>query len=77
MLAGVCPVLFAGVIFASSFKRTNEPDRLSVQYAGAMLGGLAEYSSMLLGLSVSGAGGNFVLRAFGSGPDDQGTRPGR
>lgn len=44
------PVLFAGVIFASSFKRTNEPDRaFGFNIAGAMLGGLAEYSSMLLG----------------------------
>lgn len=44
------PVLFAGVIFASSFKRTYEPDRaFGFNIAGAMLGGLAEYSSMLLG----------------------------
>jgi SAM-dependent methyltransferase len=44
------PVLFAGVIFAASFKRTNEPDRaFGINIAGAMVGGLAEYSSMLLG----------------------------
>lgn len=44
------PVLFAGVIFASSFKRTDEPDRaFGFNIAGAMLGGLAEYTSMLLG----------------------------
>jgi spermidine synthase len=44
------PVFFAGVIFASSFKRTDEPDRaFGFNIAGAMLGGLAEYSSMLLG----------------------------
>ncbi|MCM3872630.1 MAG: hypothetical protein ND895_18265, partial [Pyrinomonadaceae bacterium] len=44
------PVLFAGVIFSSSFKRTDEPDRaFGFNIAGAMLGGLAEYSSMLLG----------------------------
>jgi hypothetical protein len=44
------PILFAGVIFAASFKRTNEPDRaFGLNIAGAMLGGLAEYSSMLLG----------------------------
>jgi hypothetical protein len=44
------PILFAGVIFAASFKRTNEPDRaFGVNIAGALLGGLAEYSSMLLG----------------------------
>ena len=44
------PILFAGVIFAASFKRTTEPDRaFGVNIAGAMMGGLAEYSSMLLG----------------------------
>ena len=44
------PVLFAAVIFAASFKRTAEPDRaFGVNIAGAMVGGLAEYSSMLLG----------------------------
>ncbi len=44
------PVLFAGVIFAASFKRTDEPDRaFGFNIAGAMVGGLAEYSSMLLG----------------------------
>ncbi len=44
------PILFAGVIFAASFKRTTEPDRaFGVNIAGAMVGGLAEYSSMLLG----------------------------
>ena len=44
------PILFAGIIFAASFKRTKEPDRaFGVNIAGALLGGLAEYSSMLLG----------------------------
>ena len=44
------PILFAGVIFAASFKRTTEPDRaFGLNIAGAMMGGLAEYSSMLLG----------------------------
>jgi hypothetical protein len=44
------PVLFAGVIFAASFKRTEQPDRaFGFNIAGAMLGGLAENSSMLLG----------------------------
>ncbi|HZE69783.1 MAG TPA: hypothetical protein VE135_09690 [Pyrinomonadaceae bacterium] len=44
------PILFAGVIFASLFKRTTAPDRaFGVNIAGAMMGGLAEYSSMLLG----------------------------
>jgi len=44
------PILFAAVIFAASFKRTNEPDRaFGINIAGALLGGLAEYSSMLVG----------------------------
>jgi hypothetical protein len=44
------PVLFAAVIFAGCFKRAAEPDRaFGFNIAGAMMGGLAEYSSMLLG----------------------------
>jgi spermidine synthase len=44
------PILFAGVIFTVSFQRTAEPDRaFGANIAGAMVGGLAEYSSMLLG----------------------------
>jgi hypothetical protein len=54
-VAGACvlvftPILFAAIIFATTFNRTNEPDRaLGINIAGAMAGGLAEYSSMLLG----------------------------
>jgi SAM-dependent methyltransferase len=44
------PIMFAGVIFAASFRRTAEPDRgFGINIAGAMMGGLAEYTSMLLG----------------------------
>jgi hypothetical protein len=44
------PVLFAGVIFADSFRRSVEPDRaFGFNIAGAMMGGLTEYSSMMLG----------------------------
>ena len=44
------PIFFAGVIFAASFKRTMRPDTaFGVNVAGAMMGGLAEYSSMVLG----------------------------
>ena len=44
------PIFFAGVIFAVSFTRAVEPDRaFGANIAGAMFGGLAEYSSMLLG----------------------------
>jgi hypothetical protein len=38
------------VVFAVSFTRAVEPDRaFGANIAGAMFGGLAEYSSMLLG----------------------------
>jgi hypothetical protein len=44
------PVFFAGVIFAASFRRAEAPDRaFGYNIAGAMLGGLCENSSMLLG----------------------------
>jgi len=44
------PILFAGVIFAVSFQQTREPDRaFGYNIGGAMLGGLAENLSMLLG----------------------------
>lgn len=44
------PIMFAGLIFAALFKRTDEADRtFGFNIAGAMIGGLAEYSSMLLG----------------------------
>lgn len=44
------PILFAGVIFAVSFSRTAEPDRaFGYNIAGAMVGGLAENVSMLVG----------------------------
>jgi hypothetical protein len=54
-VAGSCllvsvPIFFAGVIFAVSFERSTAPDRaFGANIAGAMLGGLAEYTSMLLG----------------------------
>lgn len=62
------PILFAGVIFAASFKRTTEPDRaFGANIAGAMVGGLAEYSSMLLGFQyvVLGAILFYALSAIG------------
>lgn len=44
------PILFAGVIFAVSFSPVAEADRsFGANIAGAMFGGLAEYSSMVLG----------------------------
>lgn len=44
------PILFAGVIFAVAFQGATDPGRaFGMNIAGAMLGGLTEYSSMLLG----------------------------
>ena len=44
------PILFAAVVFAVAFSRTTEPDRaFGANIAGAMVGGLAENASMLLG----------------------------
>jgi spermidine synthase len=54
-VAGSCllvfaPIAFAGVIFAVSFSRATRPDRaFGANIAGAMLGGLAENTSMLFG----------------------------
>ncbi len=49
-LLAFTPILFAGVVFAVSFTRAAEPDRaFGFNIAGAMFGGLAEYSSMVLG----------------------------
>ena len=51
------PIMFAGVIFAASFRRTAEPDRaFGFNIAGAMMGGLAE-NSRCTGLSVRSPGG--------------------
>jgi SAM-dependent methyltransferase len=44
------PIFFAGIVFAISFARTREPDHaLGANIAGSILGGLAEYTSMVLG----------------------------
>jgi SAM-dependent methyltransferase len=44
------PIFFAGIVFAASFRGSREPDRdFGANTIGAMLGGLAENSSMLLG----------------------------
>jgi len=44
------PIIFAGVIFATLFSRTDEPDRaFGANVAGAMLGGALEYLSLVVG----------------------------
>ena len=47
------PIAFAGVIFATSFNRTTQPDRVfGANVAGALVGGLAENSSVVLGFQL-------------------------
>ncbi len=63
------PILFAGVIFAVSFSRAGAPDRaFGFNIAGAMVGGLAENTSMLLGFQylLLVAAGFYVLSLLGS-----------
>lgn len=49
------PVAIAGIIFAVSFARTVNPDRMfGANVAGALIGGLAENLSMLLGFRLLG-----------------------
>jgi len=54
-IVGACalvfgPIAFAGVIFAATFGRSTQPDRVfGANVAGALLGGLAENASVVLG----------------------------
>jgi len=46
----VGPIAFAGVIFAATFGRSSQPDRVfGANVAGALAGGLAENASVVLG----------------------------
>lgn len=61
------PVAFAGVIFATTFMRTTQPDRVyGMNVAGALCGGLAENASVLLGfrLLLCVAVGFYLLSAL-------------
>jgi hypothetical protein len=57
-IVGACllvfvPIAFAGVIFATSFRRTEQPDRVfGANVAGALVGGLAENTSIILGFQL-------------------------
>lgn len=54
-LLAFAPVAVAGIIFAASFARTANPDRMfGSNVAGALVGGLAENASMLLGFRLLG-----------------------
>jgi spermidine synthase len=49
-LLAFLPILFAGVVFAVSFAGAEDADlAFGANIAGAMVGGLSEYSSMLIG----------------------------
>jgi hypothetical protein len=74
-VAGACalvfaPIAFAGVIFATSFARSSRPDRVfGANVAGALVGGLAENASVLLGfqyLLCVAAGFYLLSAAFGN-----------
>jgi len=74
-ILGVCalvfaPIAFAGVIFATTFRRTSQPDRVfGANIAGALVGGLSENASVLLGfqLLLCVAAGYYLLSAaFGN-----------
>ncbi len=50
-LATSLPIFFAGMVFATSFKRTREASgALAANMFGALIGGMLEYSSMALGI---------------------------
>jgi len=54
-LIAFAPVAVAGIIFSVSFSRTSNPDRMfGANVAGALVGGLAENASMLLGFRLLG-----------------------
>jgi hypothetical protein len=61
------PVAVAGIIFAVTFGRAANPDRVfGANVAGALVGGLAENASMLFGFRLLGlvAAGFYLLSAF-------------
>jgi SAM-dependent methyltransferase len=64
------PIAFAGVIFATSFGRSVRPDRVfGANVAGALVGGLAENASVVLGFQylLCVAAGFYLLSAcFGN-----------
>ncbi len=71
LVAGVLllsPVLFAGVIFATLFDRSSAPERdFGANIAGAMVGGLTEYLSLVFGFQALAlvAGVFYLVAALG------------
>lgn len=69
-LLAFAPVACAGVIFSASFARSARPNRVfGANVAGALLGGLAENASMLLGFRylILVAAGFYLLSGLGGG----------
>jgi SAM-dependent methyltransferase len=65
------PIFFAGIAFSASFARSTRPDAdMGANVAGAMVGGLAENASMLIGFRglVLIALGCYALAALARGP---------
>lgn len=62
------PIAFAGVVFAATLRRSEQPDRLiGANIAGALLGGLSENTSVIWGFSglLIMAGGFYVISMMG------------
>ena len=69
-LLAFAPVAFAGIVFAASFARSSRPNQMfGANVAGALLGGLAENASMLLGFRylILVAVGFYLLSSLGTG----------
>jgi hypothetical protein len=69
-LLAFAPVACAGVIFSASFARSSRPNQMfGANVAGALVGGLAENASMLLGFRylILVAAGFYLLSALGGG----------
>jgi Spermine/spermidine synthase domain len=64
------PIIFAGVVFPTTFSRVQQPDRFfAANVAGALVGGLVENASMLLGfqhLLLVAAGFYLLSACFGN-----------
>ena len=70
VLAGVRPGGVRGVIFSASFARSSRPNQMfGANVAGALVGGLAENASMLLGFRylILVAAGFYLLSAWAAG----------
>ena len=73
-LLAFAPVAFAGIVFAASFARSSRPNQMfGANVAGALVGGLAENASMLLGFRylILVAAGFYLLSSLGAGEGER------